>query len=101
MPVPPTPVRPELVEGLSLSCHPQTPSSAVQGISIDIRREGRALALSYKLTGDLGRLHLPAPLPPAQADRLWERTCFEAFVKPEGGSAYLEDRKSTRLNSSH
>src|SRR3546814_17730478 len=24
MPVPPTPVRPELVEGLSLSCHPQT-----------------------------------------------------------------------------
>jgi len=90
MPVPPTPVRPELVEGLPLSCHPQTLSSAVQGISIDIRREGRALALSYKLTGDLGRLHLPAPLPPAQADRLWERTCFEAFVKPEGGSAYIE-----------
>jgi len=90
MPDPPHTVRPELVEGLSLSCHPQTPSSAVQGITVDIRREGNAIALRYNLIGDIERLYLPDPLPLFRADRLWERTCFEAFVKAEGASSYIE-----------
>ena len=86
----PVPVRPELVEGLSLSCHPDTPCAAVEHIFVDVRREGVALALTYRVFGDLDRVRLPEPISPVRADNLWQKTCFEAFVKPVGSERYLE-----------
>src|SRR3546814_8264477 len=82
--------RPELVEGLSLVCHPDTPSRAVDRVVVDVRREGIAVAFQYSLFGNLDRVYLPAAAPPVQASSLWERTCFEAFVKPEGAESYFE-----------
>ena len=35
-------------------------------------------------------LVLPPPSPPRRADGLWNTTCFELFLKPEGGEAYFE-----------
>src|SRR3546814_8017787 len=42
--------RPELVEGLSLVCHPDTPSRDVDRVVVDVRREGiRAEEHTYEL----------------------------------------------------
>ena len=35
-------------------------------------------------------LAVPESLPPGRADGLWQRTCCELFLKPEGGEAYIE-----------
>lgn len=32
----------------------------------------------------------PSPAPPVRTDGLWQATCFELFVKPEGQAGYLE-----------
>jgi hypothetical protein len=48
------------------------------------------LLLEYRLTGDLARLAIPRRLPAQRADRLWEHTCFEAFVAPSAGQRYYE-----------
>ncbi len=37
-----------------------------------------------------GELAMPAAEPPARRDGLWQTTCFELFVHPEPGQAYLE-----------
>ena len=33
---------------------------------------------------------MPAPSDPLRTDDLWKRTCFEAFVLPDPGEAYVE-----------
>jgi hypothetical protein len=70
--------------------HPDTPASSVSSIVVDVARKGAALALSYRLTGRIADLAIPSPADPARADELWKHTCFEAFVRPEPGEAYLE-----------
>ncbi len=76
---------------LTLAPHPLTPCDAVETIEVDAARgDGGALALRFVVKGDIGRLRLPPPLERARADELWQETCFEAFVKPEGGDAYHE-----------
>jgi hypothetical protein len=71
--------------------HPATPSRIPHEVHAGARRiPGAALALSYALHGDLGRLRLPATATPHRADRLWEHTCFEAFVGVPGKPEYYE-----------
>jgi hypothetical protein len=54
-------------------------------------REDGSLVLRYVLAGPASRIRLPSPATPAtRADRLWEHTCFEAFLSPPGGEAYWE-----------
>jgi hypothetical protein len=74
-----------------LLCHPDTCSGAVHGIKVqaDWMATGE-LALSYTLQGEIGRLKIPSPEPLCRADRLWEHTCFEAFVSFKGESPYYE-----------
>jgi hypothetical protein len=51
---------------------------------------GAALRFEYRLTGPLGQLAIPRRAAPRRAERLWEHTCFEAFVAPGAGAAYYE-----------
>ena len=51
---------------------------------------GGAVRFEYRLTGELERLAIPARAEPRRADRLWERTCFEAFLAPAVGQRYYE-----------
>jgi hypothetical protein len=71
----------------ALSLHPQSPCEAVSGIEVEIARRG-ALTLTYRVSGTIAGLVLPALAAPARADGLWRRTCFEAFLGTAGG--YLE-----------
>jgi hypothetical protein len=50
----------------------------------------RRLTLEWSLAGDLEALALPRRSASRRADRLWEHTCFEAFVAPAGGARYCE-----------
>ena len=45
------------------------------------------LTFEYSLTGELTRLAIPRRAPSARADKLWEHTCFEAFIAPAAGAS--------------
>jgi hypothetical protein len=56
-----------------------------------ITRAGTMLSLRWVLRAPADHWRLPGPRPGAtRADRLWEHTCFEAFVAPAGGATYWE-----------
>ena len=44
--------------------------------------------MSYRLEGEIGRLLIPAQTSPRRVDRLWQHTCFEAFIAGDGGGYY-------------
>ena len=71
--------------------HPATPAPWIDEVVVRVAA-GRAgaVALAFCVRGDLGRLRVPSPRPPARADGLWRHTCFEAFVRSGGGPAYVE-----------
>jgi hypothetical protein len=46
--------------------------------------------LGFTLTGDLPGLVIPGPGAPIRTDRLWEHTCFEAFLADPRSEAYWE-----------
>jgi hypothetical protein len=76
---------------MELVPHPDSAPVAVRSLTASARygADG-ALDLSWQLTGDARQLRLAPPGPPARADRLWEHTCFEAFVADPHSTAYVE-----------
>jgi hypothetical protein len=74
----------------SLVPHRDHEPAAVRGVRVDVTRTADALALTYALEGDLDAIRVPAPAPPRIGHRLWEHTCFEAFVAVDGDAAYHE-----------
>ncbi len=75
---------------MNLKLHPDSTCAAVTRIDVDAARDINAVRLRYIVHGDIGALRLPAPTAPARVDELWKHTCFEAFVRPAGGDAYVE-----------
>jgi hypothetical protein len=55
-----------------------------------LRRDYEGLQLRYQVAADLARLRLPALQTAARVDRLWEHTCFEAFVGGAESTGYRE-----------
>jgi hypothetical protein len=74
-----------------LLCHPATPCPAVRRLAVDLAwlADG-ALALTYRLQGDLDRLRWPAGPGAGFADGLWQHSCCELFVGLAGEPAYRE-----------
>jgi hypothetical protein len=78
-------------QSVTLHCHPSTPTDVVRSIAVRVRRSpDGVLALRFRLDGDLARVRVPVPRPPGIAHRLWEHTCFEAFIAVNGEPAYHE-----------
>jgi hypothetical protein len=75
---------------LALHRHPIAEAPAVLGLEAEAERAGERLTLNYRLIGDLAQLAIPPAAEPQRVDELWRRTCFEAFIRPEGGEGYLE-----------
>jgi len=74
----------------SLIAHPDTPSTAIAGIDVDVARLGAdTLSLLYTVRGRIDDLRLAPVAAPARTDGLWQTTCFEAFVQTLDG-AYAE-----------
>jgi len=76
---------------LALTCHPSTPCAAVRSLDVEVERQpAGALRLTFRLVGQLDRLRIPAVGAPRIGARLWEHTCFEAFVAVADTAAYHE-----------
>jgi hypothetical protein len=48
------------------------------------------LILYYEIVGDLDQLQLPPQRRSGHTDGLWQHTCLEAFVRPDGARSYVE-----------
>lgn len=70
--------------------HPSSAGDAVSRIEVEAWRSGRTVGLRYLAFGDIDRVRLPPAEPSERTDGLWKRTCFEAFIRAEGGEAYHE-----------
>ena len=89
-PLPPSP-DPQCRRTAALACHPAAPCPAVLALAGTASLlDGSRLAVDFTLRGDLDRLRIPEPGAPRRADRLWEHTCFEAFLARPGQDAYWE-----------
>jgi hypothetical protein len=75
---------------LTLACHPETPSQAIQGFDAVADVSDDSMTLAFTLEGDLSRLRIPEPRSPRRASGLWLHTCFEVFVMAEEGPGYRE-----------
>jgi hypothetical protein len=74
-----------------LTCHPAVDPGPVRAIEVVLRRSAAGmLVLRYRVSGDLALLRVPSPRAPRIADRLWEHTCFEAFVGLPAARSYHE-----------
>jgi hypothetical protein len=86
-----TPPPSPLVHALSLTPHPEALDTAVRSIDARVcRRQRGTLTVAYVLEGQLDRLRVPAPRAARFANRLWEHTCFEIFIRAQGLPAYHE-----------
>jgi hypothetical protein len=75
---------------LILHHHPASQAGSVGRISAEASRGRDRLCLTFSLEGNLANLVLPPLERPARADRLWDHSCFEAFLKTGEGPDYLE-----------
>jgi hypothetical protein len=66
----------------------QTPAITLAG---EISRQFNILSLRYELQGDLSQIVIPqAFIDPNRRYCLWETTCFEWFMSPQGQAHYWE-----------
>lgn len=80
----PSLARPDI--SIALHPHPATPSRRLHGIEVRLARDAAAgLGLRYVLHGDVAGLRIPEAGAASFADRLWQRTCCEAFLAAASG----------------
>lgn len=72
-----------------LTRHPNTPSIPMT-LPVRFERDGQMFRISYRIPGDTTDILLPTESDSIFRDGLWEHTCFELFIKPDGGADYLE-----------
>ena len=78
---------------IELRCHPQSQKAAVAAIEVNVGPvRANRLTLHYRIQGRVEEILFPTLAIPeqARADGLWRQTCFEAFIRPDGGSQYAE-----------
>jgi hypothetical protein len=70
---------------------PAYPCDPIETIRATAERVSQTLLrFRYDVVGDISHLRIPSPAPPFRTARLWEATCFEAFLRAEGETGYLE-----------
>jgi hypothetical protein len=75
----------------TLNCHPDTPSTEVDGISVSVEfQEAGKMWVRFHMDANLNALVLPLPVKPTRCDGLWQTTCFEVFIRRCGEAAYIE-----------
>jgi hypothetical protein len=70
--------------------HATTACEPIRRIAVEASRAQGALALTYRIEGEIPRLAIPVAGPSQRADDLWKQSCFEAFLQADGGGGYLE-----------
>ncbi|MEQ1618298.1 MAG: DOMON-like domain-containing protein [Terricaulis sp.] len=75
---------------VELKPHPDTPCSALSRIEVRLSRRDDLIEAIYVAHGDIDKLRLPERVESGRADELWKHTCFELFLRTEGGGNYVE-----------
>jgi hypothetical protein len=77
---------------LRLRRHPDSAiGPAVASVEVELSRpRADRLMLSYVLAGQLNEVRMPPPAMASRGDRLWQHTCFEAFVRSSSCRGYYE-----------
>ena len=52
--------------------------------------DANMLRITYQVNGNIDKLKIPANSSPRRTDRLWEHTCFEAFIRADSDPSYYE-----------
>ncbi|MGA9754691.1 MAG: DOMON-like domain-containing protein [Desulfobaccales bacterium] len=81
------------MNGRNFSLQPFSPISPRLDITMSgsIIRRAHKLAIRYELSGQLGKLVIPAPAStPARRHGLWQATCFEFFLGVKQARRYWE-----------
>ena len=75
---------------MKVELHPHSKSGrrVLDSLEVHVERKGPVLWLRFVTEGDVDEIAWPKPADRERADRLWEHTCFEAFVTVEEG--YVE-----------
>ncbi len=73
-----------------LELHPETPCAALSRIEVRLLRRRDLIEATYVAHGNIGKLRVPEGVESRRADELWKHTCFELFLRAEGGDAYVE-----------
>jgi hypothetical protein len=74
-----------------LKPHPDWPCPAVERIAVEIARPAQdVISIRYEVSGRIAELRVPPMRSPVRTEELWRTTCFEAFLRPQGGEGYLE-----------
>lgn len=81
----------EMLGGLfALVPHPDTPPGRVEGVFCTLTfADAGNWSIGFTVTPN-DVLILPEPVMPRREDGLWQRTCFEMFVRDNRSEAYLE-----------
>ncbi|MBA4764721.1 MAG: DOMON-like domain-containing protein [Erythrobacter sp.] len=74
-------------ELIAHGAYPPLEVSAVSARVVSL--DGNWLRLRWRIEGS-GKLMVPPFAGKGRADELWRTTCFELFLKPDGGDAYCE-----------
>jgi hypothetical protein len=80
-----------LLQRATLGAHPAEAAGPVSSISALVTRtQAAALNVSYEIRGDLARVRVPTTAARRIAERLWEHTCCELFIRADSAVAYHE-----------
>ena len=72
---------------VDLTPHPASPRDGLT-VCVDMERRVDQLWLRFIVEGDTDAVEWPRKAPAIRTDGLWQRTCFEAFVRT--GDGYVE-----------
>jgi hypothetical protein len=82
----------------ALKLHPDSHCMAVTQIDVGVTRPSAGLlVLHYVVTGKIAELRLPRVGHIKRGVKLWQHTCFEAFLRASKGDAYCEFNCSPSL----
>jgi hypothetical protein len=73
-----------------LNPHPTQARGAVRRLAAAAAMTRESLQLEYRAEADIARLVLPSPAAARRRDGLWQHSCFEAFLQPDGSDLYYE-----------
>jgi hypothetical protein len=76
-------------ETYRLMPHPDFPPDQLTGVEVDVTLDGEEISVDFRAEPREAVL-LPESRGGGRADGLWQATCFEFFLKPEGAEAYFE-----------
>ena len=75
-----------------LTEHPTSPCDAIRRFEagLETAKLPGELEICFRLDGDVSRIRLPAAELARRRDGLWQHTCFEVFLRPDGSDSYHE-----------